>query len=65
MPPDALVSPWFPHITGRWFISDVFRIIVIREDVDSDVACFYPRFDLRRYVNADKGPGQECLIGIL
>lgn len=45
--------------------SDVFWIIVIGEDVDSDAACFYPRFDLRHYVNADKGPGQESLIGIL
>lgn len=45
--------------------SDVFWIIVIGEDVDSDAACFYPCFDLRRYVNADKRPGQECLIGIL
>lgn len=45
--------------------SDVFWIIVIGEDVDSDAECFYPRFDLHRYVNADKGPGQECLIGIL
>lgn len=44
--------------------SDVFWIIVIGEDVDSDVACFYHRFDLRRYVNADKGLGQECVIGI-
>lgn len=58
----------FAHITALWFLfptSDVFWIIVIREDVDSNAACFYPCFDLCRYVNADKGPGQECLIGIL
>lgn len=60
-----LISPRIAHITGHWFISDVFWIIVIREDVDSDAACFYPRFDLPCYPNADKGPGQECLIGIL
>lgn len=67
-PPDALDSRRFAHITARWFLfptSDVFWIIVIREDVDSNAACFYPCFDLRRYVNADKGLGQECLIGIL
>lgn len=61
-------SQRFAHITARWFLfptSDVFWIIVIREDVDSNAACFYPCFDLSRYVNADKGPGQECLIGIL
>lgn len=44
--------------------SDVFWIIVIGKDVDSDAACFYPRFDLHRYANADKGPGQECVIGM-
>lgn len=41
-----------------------FCIIVIKEDVDSDAASFYPTFDLGCYIKADNGGGEEQLIGI-
>lgn len=41
-----------------------FSIIVIKEDVDSDAASFYPTFDLGCNIKADNGRGEEQLIGI-
>lgn len=67
-------APWCFHFTKvrshhrpllHLPTSDFFWIIVIGEDVDSDAVGFYPRFDLHCYMNTDKGPWQECLMGIL